>query len=371
MNVRIVDDEPERDASGVAANLRKQGVDAEAVSPAHLTRAHIDAADLILVDFVLDEWTDERDADWLGEPSSAQFLAGRPADGLALAAIIRSQLGDDRPRGVALLSGELSKVVKNFSPTATEHAAARLHGLEWAFAKKSPAGSRPLDARIISLTKAVGDVKLDEDDVIDNEPELEQLLALPAADWTPVAQRDIFAAQPPLGRYADSTRGLSVLRWLAHRILPYPTFLMDAERLALALGISPETLRTHFDAISSLVASAAYNGALADFLGPRWWAAGVRRIARDLDPHGRGTTARLSDLLSTAIPPLETPTAVLTLDENLVRERAPTARELAVRVRPDDWPPFAETGWMTRDLIADFPELRGIVDPVDRKLLAD
>jgi len=80
----------------------------------------------------------------------------------------------------------------------------------------------------------------------------------------------------------------------------------------------------------------------------------------------RETAAELSRWLGDALAPLEPPGAVLCVDGQLRRWGVPVAREHCVRVRPDDWPPFAETGWMAEELLEDHAELRDLVEPADR-----
>ena len=41
----------------------------------------------------------------------------------------------------------------------------------------------------------------------------------------------------------------------------------------------------------------------------------------------------------------------------------------ALRLQPDDWPPFADDAWGLRELLAESPTLRGLVVPSDRDLL--
>ena len=44
--------------------------------------------------------------------------------------------------------------------------------------------------------------------------------------------------------------------------------------------------------------------------------------------------------------------------------------EIAVRVRPDHWPPFADPAWMDVETVSDDPELSAMVEPLDRYRLA-
>jgi len=45
------------------------------------------------------------------------------------------------------------------------------------------------------------------------------------------------------------------------------------------------------------------------------------------------------------------------------------AFEEAVRVQPDDWPPYADAAWMRIEDVADRPELRALVVQDDRACL--
>lgn len=375
--VLIVDDDPESpDVERITTALENAQVSVLAIDPPHLSRQHLKQTDLFLVDYVLDEWTELRDLGEVERPEDKQLIAMRPRDGLALAATIRSQLPEADVRGIALLSNNLSDVVKGFSPSVTEHAAARVNGLDWAFDKRLVDGLPDVSERVADLARAVREIGRGwpkDDDDTDREAALWKLLALPDAEWTEVAVRDVHAAQPPVNQFADATHGLSVLRWIGQRILPYPTFLLDARRLAMACGVDPLTYGPDQDAFEDGFDSMRYRGPLGEFLGPRWWRAGVRRLVRDWTGEsqpGPQMRAALADRLDLSLPPLDPPGSVLCIDGEL-KFACVRARERAVRVRPDDWPPFAETGWMDEALVREHPELEDLVEPSDRARLKE
>jgi hypothetical protein len=376
--VVIVDDDPGGGADAVASSLRLIGLKAEAIAPEQLVQAHLNSADLILVDYELNEWVEPRDEQLLELPAVEQPVAGRPANGLALAAIIRSLLPDDgRLRGIALLSGQLDKLVENFSLSVTEHAAARVNGIDWAFEKKTIEHLPALNRRIEAFALALGTLQQvwHEDDG-QRERQLVDMLGVPGEEaWASVAVREIHAAQPPLNQLATASHGLSLLRWLAQRILPYPTFLLDAPRLAMACGLHPGELRedAHPQELESVFGPARYDGPLAAFLGPRWWRAGVKHTIRELTGDslpGPAIVAALQAQTGVKLTARDPPGSVIAIDARL-SPVGPIARENAVRVRPDDWPAFAETGWMSRRTIADDPSLLDLVDPADRALVED
>lgn len=370
--VLIVDDRPDPDADALANELEKDfKTPALAITPQQLTRQHVSDARLILVDQRLEAWTDDRDADQAPLPPNKRFIADRPLTGLALAAVMRSHITHEaEPAGIALLSSNLVDLVQQFSHSVTEHAAARLHDVEWAFHKKGIPGLPPLPLRVVSLAAAfpavahVGDAE-------DPHDALRQALAVPASDWGEVAARDIHAAAPPLRQLASATHGLSIVRWLSQRILPYPTFLIDAPRVALALGIHPESFESAADGIAPVLDPYRYVGPLADFSGTRWWRAGIRRLARECTGESRPSpelAVTIGERAGIKLTPMDPPNAVLCVDRTLRVYGGPVARERAVRVQVDDWPTFAETAWMARDLLDVEPELWDLVDPGDQHL---
>lgn len=375
--VVIIDDDPGTAANAVADNLRRLGLAAEALKPEDVALGHLEGADLILVDYALDYWVGPRDEALAGQPPETQMIAARPSDGLALAAVIRSLLpADGGLRAIALLSGELHKLVRDFSPSVTEHAAARLNGVDWAFEKTAIPGLPDLPRRIESFALALNAVKLTWlDDHDDREKKLVAMLELDeSTPWFSSALGEVHTAQPPINQYAEASHGLSILRWLAQRILPYPSFLLDAPRVAMSCAVTPDAFDgSSREELESAFGPSRYTGPLSTFLGPRWWRAGIQHEIRDGTGDtvpGPRTAGFLSERVGRDLPQLESPTSVLAIDEelNLV---GPVPRENAVRVRPDDWPAFAQSGWMERRRIEDDRALLDLVDPADRALVGE
>lgn len=372
-NVLIVDDDPDTGADQLAADLDLLGVDADALQPDEVTQERLEKADLILVDYVLAKWGVTRRK--AREPG---IVATSPRDGLALAAVLHSRLptGAKRARGVGLYSAKLGQLVANFSPSVTEHAAARINGLDWAFGKGDIKGLPPTADRVQSLAVAMVGLadQWNRESESAGRDALEAILAVPARPWADEAWRDVSAAQPPLYQLASASDGRAILRWLAQRVLPYPAFLLGREHLALAFGVTPESLaKTSREKLDKTL-GARYSGSLDCFLGPRWWRAGIR--ARMIEWTGSlqatpDAAKRLSKELGVRLKRLHPPNSVLAMDAKL---RAPTvlvARENAVRILPDDWPPFADTAWLRIDAIRKKPSLRQYVDPGDITLLPD
>ncbi|MBY8853834.1 hypothetical protein K7G98_38645, partial [Saccharothrix sp. MB29] len=59
-------------------------------------------------------------------------------------------------------------------------------------------------------------------------------LKLPDSEWRDDALWQIEQCRPPRHAVAERTAGTAWLKWFLHRILPYPTFLLNEAQVALA-----------------------------------------------------------------------------------------------------------------------------------------
>ena len=371
----IIDDNPDL-VDPTVKNIRALGANADAYLPDEVDADDLLRADLVLLDLEMTEW----------EPRDAPALQ-QPQDGLGFASVVRSHFRKrERSGAVALLSGRLPQLAGGLTPHTSEHGIARLHSLEWAFAK-TRRSDLPLDLheRIVLLAEA-GRLASETWSKKEEDPTdaLERYLRLPGeALWTKRARVDLAVAQPPIHQLAAASGGLSVLRWLAQRILPYPTFLVDEAQTAVMLGVDPAAFRDALDAeddIADRLSGGLYAGALADFLGRRWWAAAVQAFVADLSDGrpvaGPDTVERLQKLTTQPLTLLQGD-AVVCIDPDLAPLESPVARHAVVRVRPDDWPPFARPAYApisSFDNPDDDPRIahfRALVDPADVPLLRD
>lgn len=170
------------------------------------------------------------------------------------------------------------------------------------------------------------------------------------------------------------------LRWFLHRILPFPTFLLDRTRLAVALGISTASAEEVLASESPLAARLGelrYSGPFNDFLGDRWWRAGVSYIGEELLDVGQRHGFTRSQAVASGAGQLHGQSLdMLTVEDPVVGVNAdysvlpiPLSSASAVRLQPDDWPPYADDAWAARDTLsaddAD-PELLALVVSTDR-----
>jgi len=362
--ILVVDDEPEK----VALFQGQADVTVSVVHPQDLEKKDLVSANAILVDQVLNNWT--------LDPTPS--FSCTPTDGLALAAIIRSHLrslDSGAPTAVCLYSGALSTLVDEVEPQ--EHLVARAFGLEWAFPKQPRAEMPTIDVQVASLARAVEVLPRSwtADDPDQLAEQLTALLGLGDQAWLAGAWGEVERSRPPMHRLSAWTDGLAVLRWLLHRILPYPCFLLSLPLLALRLRADVTWLRTALgssEALRTAFAPADYQGALAGFLGARWWSAGVDHQIRDVLGDGSGSYKSLHDWLAKTsgldFVPLATPEPVPTYDET-GRFQSLEPMRSCVRIQLDDWPAFADDSWTRADTALETPALRRLVLAADMNVL--
>jgi len=375
--VVIVDDEDQRSFAELVID---QGVEAVTVSPDDLDYQLLTRATAVVLDQYLHNWPGR---DRLDLPPTLHV-----PDGLGLAAVLRSHVEGSGirirppqlPVAFVLRTGELDRLGAGLPKAAREHLLARQYNLEWVFSKgegilpnlPSPSG------RIASLARAASSLpKLWGAD--SRDPGL-RWLDLPGAAWAEDARWQVEQCRPPQHVVAERTAGLAWLRWFLHRILPFPTFLLDRTYLAVSLGIDIASLNGALSSDSRLAARLSelrYRGPLNDFLGDRWWRAGVSHLVAELlDLAQQDGLKRIQTVAVGAANLHGGPLNAVTVEDPVIAVNAdymalsdPISAASAVRLQPDDWPPYADDAWAARDTLsgedAD-PELLALVVSTDR-----
>ncbi len=369
--VLIVDDEPD-DQRALLEELRRH-VEVNTVTPEDLQRENLREVDLVLVDLRLDYWPSRE---------AVSSIALKPLNGLALAATLRghaNEVNSRRPIALALYSAHLIDISAGLPPEPREHILARANNLEWVFPKVQGDEDKPLSQRIASLASAVRELPSTwpGGDTDETRATVNQLLALDeTSDWTLRAWDDVDSCHPPLHDLSEGSHGLAFLRWFLYCILPYPCFLWDTYHLAARLRLSLEFLEEELregGAITQALLPFKYKGILSDFLGPRWWRSGIEFFlwnatnSASFDP---GSVHKvLEELSGHSVARSDFIHPIICLDEDFRSEPPACSIEHAVRIRPDDWPPYADQAWARLELALENPRVRALVIDEDRDKL--
>ena len=174
----------------------------------------------------------------------------------------------------------------------------------------------------------------------------------------------------PVYELTAKGHGIQFVRWLLHRILPYPTFLRDrnwvAGRLEITVDSLEEVLTDNSNPLARDLSEMRYTGILSGFLGERWWRGALEDYAWDLVRDGNSSSSHFHDELSKRAGRRLRQTVshpVICLDSDLQSESEFSTPSDAVRLWPDFWPPFADFAWMRKSTLCRDNSLMIMVDP--------
>lgn len=367
--ILAIDDEPDELRNELKLGLGDRAA-GDVVHPRDVELRYLEAADLVLVDYVLNDWPERAEAS----------LSMQPANGLALAAVLREHVDQSqqaRLTAFALHSGHLDQVRGRLPGPSREHLIARLNNLEWTFPKGS--GGRWNQMIIIAGSVQQLPRKWPAGDQRASETEALNLLGLrDDVSWFDRARRSVRGCQPPLHDLSGGAHGLLFVRWILHQIMPYPTFLWGEEWVAARLRITVDSLRKIEQEPGTLATdleALAYRGVLAEFLGKRWWRGALEEYVWNLTS-GRSVDveslhAALRERTRVTFESLPADASIVCLGPEL----RPTGKFIsatdAVRLRPDQWPTFADDAWTSVELARGDTFLGAAVDPVDEARVAE
>lgn len=374
--VVVVDDQPESVHSHLLELHESEILDLLVRAPDEVFEEDLVGAKVVLVDYRIDDW-----------PGRDELIpvSLKPLDGLALAAVLRSHFArlEEGTAAIALNAANLDELATASFAGAREEVIAHTHNLEWAFRKASGNGPGIVrkETQILSLAKAVNSLPTEwpTDDQAALRQVTSKLLALPVdSSWAEQAWEDVEFCRPPIHEVAPTTHGLAFLRWLLHRILPYPCFLYSDVHLAHSLRVTPESLRRALSSsdgkLTDCLAEFQFEGILDGFLGHQWWKAGVEHLLWTLtegEPFDRRLLARaVKNQLSSALVPVEQPHPVVCVDERLRISDSFHDRSNAVEIQPDDWPSYARAPWVPLELAQENRALGSLVVDEDRERLS-
>lgn len=349
--ILIVDDRPDGDAESIASGLRGRGLAVAVEHPADIQPAELKSVDLLLVDYELTHWEQKQ-----------LPIANTCATGWSLAAVLRDGVRrfDQRKTATAtaILTSRIDSATMPFTSAGKEHITAELNGIEWVFDKTD----EHLSTKILDLAKACKAVQR-------NWTRADIFEALGIKDEDLSRKADVLRCRPPLAESLRWQDGLGFIRWMIQKALPYPTFLIDEYQLAARLGLAVADVRSLLAGDSKLAKELArqrYAGVLREFAGPRWWRVGVDAVIWKLT-NGRPSNIRqLQSLAKLALGEISEPlpdgalNLVVCLNEDLVPLPRPLDASIAVRIWPDDWPPFAAQAWASKQDVDESERLQEI-----------
>lgn len=357
--VLVVDDHPDEQRG----KFTSDEVRYEVLHPEEVDRPLLNQADLVLVDYVIDDWRGR---------SAAREIGLRAENGIALAAILREQADKSRATGFAIHTGH-PEALWLAPAEPRRHLIARAYNLEWVFLK--PESKVAQTSSLAKAIKALPSAWPGDDHALALK-EVEKLLGL-AADtddaprWAGAALTEVEGCRPPLTELSVRSHGLIFLRWLLQRILPYPCFLLDTHRLAARLRIKHAALGAILTGgLAEVLEPYRYSGVLSEFLGDRWWRAGIEGFLWGLTggaslPADEQRQA-LGKLLRQDLTPVATDHTIVCVDGdyNTLPDTYPPKD--VVRIQPDDWPVFAQQAWTPRVRARESSRLATVVVAEDR-----
>ncbi len=367
--ILVIDDEPDDLRNDIELGLEDRAA-FDLKHPRDVGMDDLEEADLVLVDYLLDNWPELRDQKCIGM---------QPLTGLALTAIFRDQvdlLGKDRLTAFALHSARLDNLLGRLPLLSAQHVLARLNNLEWVFPKTEP---RRYDQMVI-LAEAVQRLPREwSDREDDSASQLESLIGMSEeVPWFDRCWREVHECQPPIHDLRDGGHGVLLIRWLLQQIMPYPTFLWADHWAAARLRVPVEEFRIVLDeknTLSEELKPMRYSGLLAGFFGNRWWRGALEDYVWELAGGGAGDAetlrAALRDRAGKELGFIESNPPVVCLDQDFQPTGDFASPANSLRLRPDHWPAFADAAWMTLEMVQSNPALQALVDPLDQDRIGD
>ena len=368
--VLMIEDNP----SGVPERIRdllaeRENVEVELLHPSDVTEEILRVAAVVALDHQLEYWE---------ERESLSSVALQPRNGIALAAVLRSclapeEIGKD-VTAFCLLTGHPDDLAGRSPYERRPQVLARSKDLEWVFSKEQP---KEIADQIASLAQCVGLIReVTGGARVSPRRIIETALGVDAiADLSDQLWASIERCQPPLVEIDEWKVPMYLVRWLLHRILPYPCFLLDNLHLAARLRVTPESLRACAGGESDfakILDTCRYTGVLREFAGDRWWAAAVDALLWEKRNAGTISLQDLqTQLLADSGNSLEFVSfrePVVYLDEKL----EPAGMEdlsNTVRLQPDDWPIYAHAARALVSVAEASCRLKLLTAPEDLELL--
>ncbi|MGW1625976.1 hypothetical protein [Streptomyces sp. NPDC002172] len=361
--VLVVDDEPDQQL-GYAVVMEERGLEVTVCQPQDVTEDHLRKSDVIAIDQVF-KWQD------LSHPTN---LAYWPCDGLAFAGVLSRHLVRlGTTASVVLRTGAINELGGSLPLAARVPLLSSQNGVDWILEKGTTDTADNL-YQLAHATAALSPFTTQEGRRDWNEGA--NWLQVPEESWAESALAEIQVCRPPEHVVAQYTAGSAWLRWFAHRILPYPSFLVSDLRAATLLRLTIAQFHDLVDNAQSplgqLIRNCRYHGHLAGLAEPRWWRAGIESIVDDLlmaaDQTldvGDALAVEYSRLHESSVQTLPHEQPVVTINADYFDSGVAEFRE-CVRLAPDSWPVVADEPYAKQEDVDNEDWLASMVSRGDR-----
>lgn len=360
-SILVIDDEPDELEPRVAAGLDNRAT-SWVIHPQNVKRKHLKNADLVLVDYRLEDWS-ERDV--------LSTISLQPVNGMSLTVVLREQVDQsekDKLTAFALHTGHIEDIQGRLPLATAQHVRAQLNNLEWVFMKNE---SHRYDQMLL-LADAVRELPGQWSK--DSDSRVQQLLDMDKDDESfERCWHDVKDCRVPIEELSEGGHSILFIRWLLHQVLPYPCFLWPEHWVAARLGISINAMRKVLTGNSPLakdLESMRYSGILEDFLGDRWWRGAIEDYAWNVSEGLTADVQHLRDVLSERagmkLKSIDVNPAVVCVDKNWQPTDEFLSPMTAITLHPDHWPPFADPAWMDIETVQNDTTLWPLVNPLDQ-----
>jgi hypothetical protein len=375
--ILAIDDDPSEVAPNISDGFKLEVID-PTIDDGEFSKqmvAHVNSASLILLDH---RFRDETPSLSMKAQDGASFVAHlrswARSNGAKLAPIVMFTNAQDA------FANEIPAVGASIPLGGTfvgrEHRLAPTLDVEWIVFKEGDRVSERLADLVVAFDKVR---KISEPNGASLD-DMETLLNIPSeVTWADRAKEELQLARPPVNEKdpgsAEMTRGSSqVIRWLCHRALPYPGMLMSDLFAAWSLGITVEAFKAlvESDPVTPWLRElhlTQYNGPLKDFMGRRWWRAGIGQVVWQLEEAASGAGGRKGAFAVVAptvdvgiLMPVSSHAVVWTDD---FREKSICSIADLVQLHPPGWPAEAMEPWMLKSEVQKDPTLKAMCDPFD------
>lgn len=286
---------------------------------------------------------------------------------------------DQQPRqfSIAIYTGKYPRLAEELDCDEPWEVADRL-AIDWAFEKGTSGSIETMLQSLHRAADAVAAVPWRDD----ARARLRDVLAMPSdehAVWAGLAFEHLEALRPPIQSLVKDGDGMKFLSFLLHVVLPFPSCLIDIRDVAVRLRVTPKSLEEALahkpdSRLARELRGTAYSGVLHDFVGQRYWRAGVDAVCWSIS-EGRSialaeTFEMITGWADHDLQRLEYRNPVVAIDDSYRRSDIVDISE-TVQIQPDTWPAEIEPPYIKISDVIGMPSIEALVSPRDRERIEE